>query len=112
MFFVAVAIDYDGTLARNGHVDTATTDALREVKKSGRKLILVTGRDLADLSNVFSEFELFDLVVAENGGLLFNPASKEEIPLAEAPPGVFVERLSRFDPIARGKTKGSTRAPA
>ena len=81
MFFVAVAIDYDGTLARNGRVDVTTTDALREVKKSGRKLILVTGRDLADLRNVFSEFELFDLVVAENGGLLFNPSSKEEIPL-------------------------------
>ena len=51
MFFVALAIDYDGTLARNGRVDTATTDALSEVKKSGRKLILVTGRDLADLTN-------------------------------------------------------------
>jgi hypothetical protein len=37
--FVALAIDYDGTLARNGRVDAATTDALREVKKSGRKLI-------------------------------------------------------------------------
>lgn len=49
MFFVALATDYDGTLARNGRVDAPTIEALQEVKRSGRKLILVTGRDLPDL---------------------------------------------------------------
>jgi HAD superfamily hydrolase (TIGR01484 family) len=113
VFFVALAIDYDGTLARNGRVDGATTDALREVRKSGRKLILVTGRDLADLSNVFSEFELFDLVVAENGGLLFNPASKEEIPLAEAPPAALIERLRELgvSPLSVGRCIVATWEP-
>jgi HAD superfamily hydrolase (TIGR01484 family) len=113
VFFVALAIDYDGTLARNGRVDTATTDALREVKNSGRKLILVTGRDLADLSNVFSGFELFDFVVAENGGLLFNPASKEEIPLAEAPPAALIERLSELgvSPLSVGRCIVATWEP-
>jgi hydroxymethylpyrimidine pyrophosphatase-like HAD family hydrolase/energy-coupling factor transporter ATP-binding protein EcfA2 len=113
VFFVALAVDYDGTLARNGRVDAATTDALREVKKSGRKLILVTGRDLADLSNVFSEFELFDLVVAENGGLLFNPASKEEIPLAEVPPAALIEHLGELgvSPLSVGRCIVATWEP-
>jgi hydroxymethylpyrimidine pyrophosphatase-like HAD family hydrolase/energy-coupling factor transporter ATP-binding protein EcfA2 len=113
VFFVALAIDYDGTLARNGRVDAATTDALREVKKSGRKLILVTGRDLSDLSNVFSEFELFDLVVAENGGLLFNPASSEEIPLAEAPPAALIGRLGELgvSPLSVGRCIVATWEP-
>jgi HAD superfamily hydrolase (TIGR01484 family) len=80
MYFVALATDYDGTLARHGNVDAATKEALREVRRSGRKLILVTGRDLPDLKRVFPELELFDLVVAENGALLFDPARKEEKP--------------------------------
>ena len=71
MFFVALAVDYDGTLAREGRVDAATIGALEKIKKSGRKLILVTGRQLADLQRVFPEIEVFDLVVAENGALLF-----------------------------------------
>ena len=45
MFFVALATDYDGTLARHGIVDAKTVDALKRVKRSGRKLIMVTGRD-------------------------------------------------------------------
>jgi HAD superfamily hydrolase (TIGR01484 family) len=55
MYFVALATDYDGTLARQGNVDAATKEALREVRRSGRKLILVTGRDLPDLKRVFAE---------------------------------------------------------
>ena len=41
--------------------------ALEDVKKSGRKLILVTGRHLDDLQRVFPEIGIFNLVVAENG---------------------------------------------
>ena len=70
MFFVALAVDYDGTLAHRGRVDDATIAALSKLKKSGRKLVLVTGRDLSDLRQSFSGIGIFDLVVAENGGLL------------------------------------------
>ena len=70
MFFVALATDYDGTLAQHGSVDDRTCKALEEVRASGRKLIMVTGRDLPDLERVFERFDLFDLIVAENGALL------------------------------------------
>ena len=66
MFFVALASDYDGTLALHGHVDQPTRDALDEVKECGRKLLLVTGRELADLKRGFDQLEIFDLVVAES----------------------------------------------
>jgi HAD superfamily hydrolase (TIGR01484 family) len=85
MFFVALAVDYDGTVARNGRVDAATVAALEEIKKSGRKLILVTGRDLDDLQGVFPEIGIFNLVVAENGAVLFDPDTKKEELLAAAP---------------------------
>ena len=46
MRFRALATDYDGTIARDGIVDDATVTALCRVRDSGRKLILVTGREL------------------------------------------------------------------
>jgi HAD superfamily hydrolase (TIGR01484 family) len=105
MFFVALAVDYDGTLAREGRVDTATIGALEKIKKSGRKLILVTGRELTDLQRVFPEIEIFDLVVAENGALLFDPARKKEEPLAPAPSDRFVEalRARQVAPLSIGR---------
>jgi HAD superfamily hydrolase (TIGR01484 family) len=49
----AFAVDYDGTLARHSEVEATTLDALKRLKESGRKLILVTGRELPDLFNIF-----------------------------------------------------------
>ncbi|MBW4604784.1 MAG: HAD hydrolase family protein [Calothrix sp. FI2-JRJ7] len=46
------ASDYDGTLATDGHVHDATKDALKRLRTSGRKLILVTGRELDDLQRL------------------------------------------------------------
>jgi HAD superfamily hydrolase (TIGR01484 family) len=113
VFFVALATDYDGTLAHHGRVDAATVESLKEVKRSGRKLILVTGRDLPDLQRVFPELELFDIVVAENGALLFNPAKKEETALAEPPSAAFVQRLRDLgvSPLAVGRTIVATWEP-
>ncbi len=65
MRFRAIASDYDGTLADDGRVTQETVDALRRVRASGRKLILITGRTLADLRTVFSELSLFDLFIVE-----------------------------------------------
>jgi HAD superfamily hydrolase (TIGR01484 family) len=113
VFFVALATDYDGTLARHGRVDHATRSALEEVRRSGRKLILVTGRTLTDLENTFDAIQLFDLVVAENGAVLFDPAKKQEIPLAEPPPPALVERLRELGvkPLSVGRTIIATWEP-
>ena len=78
MRYHALACDYDGTIATDGHVPESTIYALEKVKKSGRKLLLVTGRELDDLFRVFSRIDLFDRVVAENGALLYRPANREE----------------------------------
>jgi hypothetical protein len=77
MRFLALACDYDGTLARHGRVEASTIAALERVRASGRKLLLVTGRQLDDLRSVFVEVDLFDSVVAENGALLYDPRTPE-----------------------------------
>ena len=113
MFFIALAVDYDGTVARNGRVDAATVAALEEVKKSGRKLILVTGRELDDLQRVFPEIGIFNLVVAENGALLFDPETKEEKLLAAAPADKLVEYLHnrKVAPLSIGRCIVATWEP-
>src|SRR5262249_40370164 len=69
--------------------------ALRALKASGRKLILVTGRELDDLQRVYPENGVFDRIVAENGALLHEPAARKTRLLgAEADPRL-VERLRR-----------------
>jgi HAD superfamily hydrolase (TIGR01484 family) len=70
MRYFALASDYDGTLAHDGSVNEATVRALEQLVRSGRKLILVTGRELPDLKAVFPRLDLCERVVAENGALL------------------------------------------
>jgi hydroxymethylpyrimidine pyrophosphatase-like HAD family hydrolase len=93
MYFIAVACDYDGTLAHHGQVDAPTIVALERLKASGRRLLMVTGRELNDLEGVFNRFDLFDVVVAENGSLLYFPETKEERPVGMSPPQELVEAL-------------------
>jgi HAD superfamily hydrolase (TIGR01484 family) len=73
MRFLAFASDYDGTLAQNGKIDRRTLNALHDLKQSGRKLILVTGRELDELLSIFPQARTFDSIIAENGALLFYP---------------------------------------
>jgi HAD superfamily hydrolase (TIGR01484 family) len=94
MKFHVLAVDFDGTLAHHGHVDETTVDALVRLRKSGRRLVMVTGRLLSPLQAAFPEVSIFDLVVAENGALLYNPDTGEERPLVDAPPREFVEKLT------------------
>ena len=86
MRYLALATDYDGTLAKDGRVTESTLTALESLRASGRKLIMVTGRVLPELKTVFPALELFDRVVAENGSLLYDPATHEEEAIAEDPP--------------------------
>jgi len=85
MRFQALAADYDGTIATHGRADDVVIPALQRVRESGRKLLLVTGRELPDLKKVFPELALFDRVVAENGALLYRPGSGEDVPLCDPP---------------------------
>jgi HAD superfamily hydrolase (TIGR01484 family) len=113
MRFHAIALDYDGTIAHHGNVDDGTVAALERLKKSGRRLILVTGRQLDDLRDVFPQYAMFDRIVAENGALLYRPSTKEEKPLGEKPPDAFVHALRArgVDPVAEGRVIVATWTP-
>jgi HAD superfamily hydrolase (TIGR01484 family) len=97
--------DYDGTIAHDGRCATSTVEALKRVRASGRKLILATGRQLPELQEVFPEYAVFDRIVAENGAVLYRPASKDSKILADAPAPEFVDELRRrgVHPLSAGQ---------
>jgi hydroxymethylpyrimidine pyrophosphatase-like HAD family hydrolase len=109
---LAIASDYDGTIAEDGVTAQSTIAALERFKLSGRKLIMVTGRPLGELQEVFGALHLFDIVVAENGGLLYVPETGTVRPLAAAPSELFVARLRELgvDELAVGQTIVATHA--
>jgi hydroxymethylpyrimidine pyrophosphatase-like HAD family hydrolase len=95
MRYHVLAADYDGTLAHHGRVSESTMAALRLLRESGRKLVLVTGRLMSDLLEIFPEgLELCERVVAENGGVIYDPATKQTRALVEPPPPAFARKLS------------------
>ncbi len=49
MHYMAVATDYDGTIALDGVVDDATIATLERLRAASRRIVPVTGRELPDL---------------------------------------------------------------
>jgi hydroxymethylpyrimidine pyrophosphatase-like HAD family hydrolase len=105
MRYHVLAVDYDGTIAHDGIVDRQTIEALSRLKASGRRLVLVTGRRLEPLLEIFPELNLFDRVVAENGALIYSPKEKRERLIASPPNPQFVTRLQELgvSPIEYGR---------
>jgi len=113
MRFLALCCDYDGTLARHGVVDDDTIAALERLVASGRRVVLVTGRQLDDLQRVMPRLDLFERVVAENGALLYAPATREEQPLAAAASAPLVQALRErgVTPLSAGRCIVATWEP-
>jgi hydroxymethylpyrimidine pyrophosphatase-like HAD family hydrolase len=104
MRYLVLACDFDGTIATDGNVCEETLAALHRLRDSGRKIVLVTGREMEDLLKVFPALDVFDRVVAENGGVLYRPAGREYRALGDPPPAAFVEalRARMVSPLAIG----------
>ncbi len=113
MRFRALATDYDGTIAEHGAVDESTWAAIDRLRGSGRRTVLVTGREVDELLEVCPRIDQFDRVVAENGALLYRPADRTEALLAPRPPASFVEELIRrgVGPISEGRVIVATWEP-
>jgi HAD superfamily hydrolase (TIGR01484 family) len=113
MRYQVIATDYDGTIASHGSVDDATIAALQRLRQSGRQSVLVTGRELDDLLRVFPRPDLFDRIVAENGGVLYNPTDRRMTPLGEAAPEILVDALRErgVTPLSVGRVIVSSWEP-
>lgn len=113
MRYLALATDFDNTLASDGRVSPAARAALGRLRASGRRAILVTGRRLEDLLALCECSDLFDYVVAENGALLYEPKSREIELLGEPASEPLVQALRRrgVQPLEVGRIIVATHAP-
>jgi HAD superfamily hydrolase (TIGR01484 family) len=113
MRYLALATDYDETLATEGRLGAETLQALRKLKESGRRAVLVTGRELDDLRRVCPELGVFDRIVAENGAQVFAPETGEELLLVPPPAAEFVALLRQrgVTPLSVGRAIVATCEP-
>lgn len=113
MRYLALASDYDNTLAVEGRVTARTRAALEKLRASGRRAILATGRRLDDLLRVCDCGHLFDYIVAENGAVLYKPQSRAATLLGEPPSERFIAALRRrsVQPLEIGSVIVATQAP-
>lgn len=106
-------MDFDGTIAENGSVPPEVCASLTSLKKSGHKLLLITGRELQALKHHFPHLDLFDLVVAENGALLYDPITDTEELIADPASTELVGRLrdNGVSPLSIGRSVIATWHP-
>jgi hydroxymethylpyrimidine pyrophosphatase-like HAD family hydrolase len=113
MRYPILATDYDGTLAEHGLVEDPTWQSVERWKATGRRIVLVTGRELEELLEICPRVDLFDLVVLENGAQVYRPSDRSESILATRPPDTFLKAL--FDkgvgPISTGRVVVATWEP-
>jgi len=90
-----LALDFDGTIARNDTLDPEVRKAIAEARARGIVVLLVTGRILEDLRRVAGDLHFVDAVVAENGAVIEFPDSGYSRVLAPPPPEVLLNELRR-----------------
>jgi hypothetical protein len=93
MYCRAIACDYDGTGASDGHLAPEVAEALHAARDAGIVTLLVTGRVLDDLRVALVDFSAFDAVVAENGAVVWLRESERTIVLGAPPSDQFLGRL-------------------
>lgn len=103
--FRVLACDFDGTIATEGVVAPATLTALERVRRSGRRLLLVTGRTRPQLEMVFARWDVFDRLVLENGAVLVDPSAGTERLLCAPVSSRLEPELRRrgVEPLALGR---------
>lgn len=94
-------------------MEPATIAALERVIAAGLRNVLVTGRQVDDLRRIQPRLDLFACVVAENGALLYEPATQRERLLTVPPSAALVAALARrgVTPLSVGRTIIATRQP-
>jgi hydroxymethylpyrimidine pyrophosphatase-like HAD family hydrolase len=112
MRYTVLATDFDGTIAHDGRVEDATVADLRRARDAGIRLVMVTGRELQDLFNTFADTDIFDLIVGENGAVLYDPLTKKVETLTAGPPPAMLEILEKQSvPLSVGHSIVATVEP-
>ena len=113
MRYLALATDYDGTIATSGRLGAEVMPALQRLRMSGRRAVLVTGRTLDELLSVCPDLDAFAAVVVENGAVLHVPSRRDTRVLCQPVPASLGRELARrgVEPLIQGRAILATRRP-
>jgi hydroxymethylpyrimidine pyrophosphatase-like HAD family hydrolase len=88
-----LALDYDGTIAREDRLDPGVRAAIADARTRGITVLLVTGRILDELRRAAGDLHFVDGVVAENGAVVHFPDSGHTSLLAPPIPEAFLAEV-------------------
>jgi Cof subfamily protein (haloacid dehalogenase superfamily) len=92
-----VATDLDGTLVRRDRTISArTVDVLSRVAASGVAIVLVTGRPIRWLAQVYEQLRVSPLAVCVNGAAIYDPVSDSIVHSASLTREALVEICGRL----------------
>ena len=103
MHISVIATDFDGTISQGDQLAPKAGRALRRWREAGRLTVLVSGRPFEFLHDLQAREQTFDLIVAENGAVLYNARTDEmRLPFGEVP-GDLLDTLANLGvPLWRG----------
>ncbi len=112
MHISVIATDFDGTISEGDQLAPEAGRVLRRWRETGQFTVLVSGRPFEFLRDLQEREHAFDLIVAENGAVLYNPHSDEmRLPFGEVPDDL-VDALAQLDiPLWRGIAIAGTTMP-
>ena len=93
MKLTVLALDYDGTIARDDRLDAGVRDAIADARTRGITVLLVTGRILDELRRVAGDLHFVDGIIAENGAVVHFPDSGHTSLLAPQVPEAFLAEV-------------------
>jgi len=93
MRFLAMALDYDGTIAQNDMLDSRVRESIAQLRAQNIIVLIVTGRILSELQRVAGDLHFVDAVVAENGAVIAFPGSGYSKVLGDPAPASLLEAL-------------------
>lgn len=112
MHISVIATDFDGTISDGDQLAPKAARVLRRWRETGQFTVLVSGRPFEFLRNLQEREQAFDLIVGENGAVLYNPHTDElRLPFGEIPQDL-VDALAQLDiPLWRGIATAGTTMP-
>lgn len=112
MYLNVLALDFDGTLAEQGHIEGETWSVLEQARAAGFTLMLVTGRTLQTFMSNRPYTEAFEAIVAEDGAAVYYPKSDSVVlPFGRLRPEL-VQRLEQTHmPLELGTAIAATWTP-
>ena len=103
MHISVIATDFDGTISEGDQLAPEAGRVLHCWRETGQFTVLVSGRPFEFLRDLQEREQAFDLIVAENGAVLYNPHTDEmRLPFGEVPDDL-ADALARLGiPLWRG----------